>query len=52
MQIVTVGRPLQCVAMDIVGPFLKQNDITNNIWVVSDYFTKWSEAYPMPNMEA
>lgn len=46
------GIPLQRVAMDILGPLPLTNRGNKYVVVVADYFTKWVEAYPMPNMEA
>eukprot|EP00731_Ephydatia_muelleri_P008795 Em0004g1133a len=45
-------RPLQRVAMDIMGPLPETSRGNKYILVIADYFTKWSEAYPIPNMEA
>ena len=46
------GYPLERVALDILGP-LPESDLGNRyIMVVGDYFTKWTEAYPIPNQEA
>lgn len=46
------GYPLQMVAMDIVGPFPESQAGNTYILVVADYFTRWTEAYPLPNQEA
>ena len=52
LQSVKTGYPLQMVAMDILGP-LPQSDSGNSyILVVADYFTRWTEAYAIPNQEA
>ena len=46
------GSPMQLIFVDIVGPFPESNDGNKYILVVVDQFTKWSEAYPIPNQEA
>eukprot|EP00731_Ephydatia_muelleri_P013103 Em0007g413a len=52
MQLDPVERPLQRVAMDILGPLAETEKGNKYILVIGDYFTKWKEAYPLPNMEA
>ena len=49
---IETSYPLQLVAMDIVGPFLQSLAGNTHILVVADYFTRWTEAYPIPNQEA
>ena len=46
------GVPMQRIAMDILGPLPETERQNKYILVVSDYFTKWTESYPMKNMEA
>ena len=46
------GYPMQLVAMDIVGPFSESPAGNTHILVVADYFTRWTEAYLIPNQEA
>ena len=47
-----VGTPLERVAIDIVGPFPLTENGNRYILVVTDCFTKWVEAFPMPNQES
>ena len=48
----SVSRPLERIAMDIVGPLPVTERGNRYILVVGDYFTRWKEAYPMKDMEA
>ena len=44
-----VGAPMERVALDLVGP-LPESDRGNKwILVIGEYFTKWMEAYPLPD---
>ena len=43
---------MQRVAKDILGPLPVTARENKYVLVVGDYFTKWVEAYSMPNMEA
>ena len=52
LQLDPVERPLQRVAMDIMGPLPETPRGNKYVLVIADYFTKWTEAYPIPNMEA
>ena len=48
-----VSRPMQRIAMDIVGPFPETRRGKVTFWcMVCDYFTKWKEAFPIQDMEA
>ena len=38
--------------MDILGPLPETNAGNSYVLVVGDYFTKWMEAYPIPNQDA
>ena len=49
---ISVGSPMQFVAVDIVGPFPENSEGKKYILVVVDQFTKWSEAYTIHNQEA
>ena len=52
MQIVKSGYPMERIAIDIIGTLPQAEKVNKYIVVVPDYFTKWNEALPMPNMEA
>ena len=46
------GEPFERIAMDITGPFPKSENGYVYILVVSDYFSKFTEVYPLQNMES
>ncbi|GFY21014.1 hypothetical protein TNCV_3990581 [Trichonephila clavipes] len=52
LQLYNVGASFERIAFDILGPLPRSSDGINNILVVMDYFTKWPEAYPIPDQEA
>ncbi|KAK3753675.1 hypothetical protein QZH41_003322 [Actinostola sp. cb2023] len=47
-----VGAPLERVALDVLGPLPESESSNKYILVVADYFSKWTEAYAIPNQEA
>ncbi|RYA68429.1 hypothetical protein DD592_26820, partial [Enterobacter cloacae complex sp. 2DZ2F20B] len=47
-----VGAPFERIAIDVAGPFPVTNDGNKFILVASDYFSKWPDAYAIPNQEA
>ena len=49
---IMTSYPLQLVAMDIVGPFPESPTGNSYILVIADYFTRYTEAYAIPNQEA
>ena len=52
LQSIQPGYPMQLVAMDLLGPLPESNHKNSYILVVADYFTRWTEAYALPNQEA
>ncbi|XP_061185787.1 uncharacterized protein K02A2.6-like [Saccostrea echinata] len=51
MQVDQTDSPLERIATDIMGPMPETNRTNKYLLVIADYFTKWTEAYPMKNME-
>ena len=46
------GYPFERIALDIMGPLPTTESGQKYILVVGDYFSKWTEAFPLPNQEA
>lgn len=52
LQVHQVGAPMERVGVDILGPLPTTAAGNKYICVAMDYFTKWPEAYALPNHEA
>jgi hypothetical protein len=46
------SEPMQRIAIDMLGPLPLTESGNKYMIVVTDYFTKWIEAIPVPNQEA
>jgi len=49
---ISTAYPTQIMAVDLVGPFPESDSGNCYIMVVGDYFSRWMEAFPIPNQEA
>jgi transposase InsO family protein/predicted aspartyl protease len=47
-----VGEPMERMAVDVLGPLPETNRGNKYILVVADYFSKWVEAFAMPDQTA
>jgi len=52
LQKVVTGAPLDIVAVDILSGLPSANDGSKYNLILTDYFTKWSEAYTLRDVEA
>ena len=52
LQQYNVGYPGERVAVDVLGPLPETTAGNRYLLCVMDYFTKWPEAYAIPNQEA
>lgn len=52
MEITTSGVPMERIATDILCELPETDRGNRHILVVLDYFTKWTEAFALPDMEA
>jgi hypothetical protein len=47
-----VGVSFERLAIDVAGPYALSNQGNRYLLIAMDYFTKWLEAYAIPNQEA
>ena len=52
MKSIPVGRPFERLAVDIMGPLTRTRHGNEYIMVVGDYFSKWVEAFAIPDHTA
>ncbi|KAL6421358.1 hypothetical protein ACFW04_014695 [Cataglyphis niger] len=48
--IYNAGVPFERVQLDVVGPFPTSSSENKYLLVISNYFTKWVEAFPLKNV--
>ena len=49
LQNYTVGHPMARIALDIIGPLPRSKRHNQYILVIGDHFSRWMDAYPLPN---
>ena len=52
LQSMVVGMPWERLGVDITGPHPKSKNGFTYILTITDYFTKWADAFPIRNQEA
>ena len=52
LQLYNVGSPMERIAVDVLGPLPMTDSGNQYILLAQDYFTKWPEAYPLPDQQA
>ena len=52
LQKYVVGVPFERIACDVMGPLNETTAGNSYILVVTDYFSRWVEAYPLPDQQA
>lgn len=52
LKLYSVGIPMERLAIDVAGPLVKSSKGNRYILVISDYFTKWTQAFALKDQEA
>lgn len=52
LQQFVASAPLDCVAIDLLGELPETENGNKYILVITDYFTKWTQSFALPNMTA
>ncbi|KAI4905005.1 hypothetical protein NFI96_003630 [Prochilodus magdalenae] len=52
LQMLQSGAPMERVGVDVLGPFPETERGNKYVLVAMDYFTKWPEAYAVPDQSA
>ena len=52
MEPIQVGGPMEMIAIDFVGPLPETDKGNRYLLVVSDYYTKWPEAFALRTQTA
>ena len=47
-----VGSPMDRIGVDLMGPLPLTERGNRYLLVLADYFTRWAEAFPLPNQQA
>ncbi len=47
-----IPTAMERIALDVLGPLPETENGNKYLLITMDYFTKWPEAYPLPNQEA